>query len=359
MYQSIRPQLHDWIVVLCTMYSVSTILLVIRLYDRLSRGHFRWADRISGIMLILLTLYFTASVALWQAKTLSELANTFIFAPHLIVYFYEVLRTIVVPITKISVIMLLFEIEPIGMQRRCLQGLLGFVFFQVAITGIMSMFGCVFEQDAVWAILGASKLQMDSESGRTLQKCIKFSRVFLLSAIMNSCTEIAIVGLALLLVWRVKATRSQKWGLSISFLLGFFTISASIISSFHLFTAYKNVQIVRLRPYADRQFVLGHTWAAVEIYLGAIIASLLPIRALLQNTMMHLSGSLCALLTHLRGLLDVANLDMANTIDSSSRIGDKTSHDVVEIEMIEKTLADQRRQKHQDIYEALQRAAYL
>ncbi|KAI4184937.1 MAG: hypothetical protein L6R41_004429 [Letrouitia leprolyta] len=99
-------------------------------------------------------------------------------------------------------------------------------------------------------------------TGKTKGKCLDFTALLLSTAIINICTDVAVLVLPMPLVWNLKIEKSQKFAVSGIFLLGSFTIIDSYLKGTALDAGY---------------------WSIIEPGVGIISASLPSLGPILRK----------------------------------------------------------------------------
>lgn len=112
-------------------------------------------------------------------------------------------------------------------------------------------------------------------TGKTTGKCVDFTALLLSTAVINICTDVAVLVLPMPLVWRLKIERSQKFAVSGIFLLGGFVCVASLIRSVYL------PRVVSADPLWTA-LDAGY-WSIIEPGVGIISASLPSLGPILRK----------------------------------------------------------------------------
>ena len=273
----LHQALTTWYYVLMICYPVSTVFMLIRLTHRYQRGSFKQSDIVACLALLASTLFFLCS--LWLSGLLYGLhsSKAGLFAPRMSIYLYEMTKAAGTPLSKASVIVLLFEIQPTGWLRAYLYALLSFIVLQIIAGEAVSIFTCVAEPTRFWAILDQHRLPFDLDSGHA-PRCVKTAHSFIFNATANTISEVSTIILAGVLVGRIRASVMQKAGLVFTFLLGVITIGASIAATVYSTRGYKAAQNVADIPEAIRLFFTANMWTTIEVNSAVFIAALLPLR---------------------------------------------------------------------------------
>lgn len=100
------------------------------------------------------------------------------------------------------------------------------------------------------------------------QHCIGANAYLISTSVFNVLLNLWILGLPLSIIWTLQLSRRRKYGLSGIFLLGAFTIGASVARAYYLF----NVDLLDI----TWSSVTPINWSSVEISVG-IISACLPI----------------------------------------------------------------------------------
>lgn len=278
-----------WTATATILYSVSTIVTLLRIAHRRGRASLKASDYLA-LSAWFASTCFTGSVLFGAYVNFLE-PRSFGAATHALTdMFFALSLTLVVPLTKISIVLLFLELTPSRWHERTLYTLLALLVASLLSLLAATLFGCyVTPFGRVWSILDTAAVRNKYESSRMANeaallthKCIPQTNVILANSFINVIFEFAIFILALPFVWRLRTSLSQKFGLLAAFALGFFTIAASIIFSvlsskgyWLLLEGHPNVMY----------YYTGGLWGMAEVNAGLAFASLLPLRGLLVKFM--------------------------------------------------------------------------
>lgn len=263
-----------WTATAVICYAASTAIIAARLQQRYQRR--LKATDYTTIAAFCASTFFTASV-LFNGYTAFERPSEFSDSAHALAnLLYALSLTLVVPLTKISIIYLFLELEPERTHRRLLQLLLALITTSVVAFFAVTLFGCQLSPDGhIWSIL-------DRHRTPDAYHCIPQRNVIIANSATNVIYELAISLLAMPFVYGLRTGFSQKVGLVIAFALGFFTIGASLNFSFLSSKGYTLLLAGKSNP---KYFYIGGLWGIAEVNSALIFANLLPLRGVLLKFM--------------------------------------------------------------------------
>lgn len=280
-----------WMVTASVLYVVSSTFVLFRLYHRHRRSLLRISDYVTLVMLVLSTFFFAINVNLGYCILLRPVSTTPL-QKAIAAYLTLIATRLTIPLIKVSVLLLYLEIAQNVWHKRYIKLLIAFILVTMTVLVFLGIFGCIL-QDAnghIWSVLYPAGLDEDFDSAAaetstghsTLEhhKCLPQESIVLATAAVNVASELFILILSLPFVYKIKATRVQKIGLSSAFLVGFFTIAASITASLIFSQAY----FALLNGKFDaRGFFIADIWSMTELNSGLIFTNLLPVRSILLD----------------------------------------------------------------------------
>lgn len=274
--------LAQWISAWTVCYVWSTIFMLLRLYLRWKKQTLHRTDILAAFTLVLSTITYALSIfcgylILGQSgKFLHENQIAMSF------FFLNLSVTLIVPLAKGCVVLLLQEVETNIFWRRSLWTIHILLGLQVIGILIMNFFGCVqVVPGIVWSILVKTHYVTEAANQLDQRSCIPRQQYIIVNGTLNAFFEVLILICAFSLILRVKVTTAQRIGLGMTFSLGLFTIAVSIVSTVLLYRAHADWRD-RINPYrAGAVFYKSGIWSCFEVYFNLTIASILPIRATL------------------------------------------------------------------------------
>lgn len=253
----------------------SVILVVLRVVARIKRSEFRKSDYINVATCLLSIIYLGVSIVLIGAisqllsgKTLAQHINTTIVA-----LIFLVGESLIIPLTKMSIVFLLLEIEYDRKRILVLRALVVMLSAQSLILPLMSVFTCGDTPDGRdWTILTGVVPATES------LRCVPPVAIVFLRTFCSGVAELTIFALAIILVSLLRLSAWQKAGVLFSFALGIVLCVASALGAYYENLSYDLYKKHKAEE-ATLRFFYAHVWLAVEIYFGIILAALMPIRA--------------------------------------------------------------------------------
>ncbi|BFZ55546.1 hypothetical protein PYCC9005_002587 [Savitreella phatthalungensis] len=257
-----------WLAVGTVLWCASTSFVFLRLNERRRKARLKQADYVT-ICAWSLSIFFLVAY-LFYGTVIYDLAESAPRPSVAIAYLlFNLSHVAVVPIIKISIILLYLSLRPSRWQQRLLYALLVFSVARLVAFFFITLFGCYYAQDGlVWNVVDQSRRE---------RQCIPQRPVILINGITSTMVEIALFLLALPFLHTVRSSFSAKFGLFIGFAMGLVTIAGTLTTTVFTLLAWTSLE--------DRDFVaaggkfFGAGMAAtVEVNVGLAIASILPLR---------------------------------------------------------------------------------
>lgn len=269
-----------WRASLLVMFFIATLFVILRLAARIKRSEIRASDYLLGFTWVLSLLYLTVSMTVTGSRlgillppglTQKSLAKV-IAAERAHALLFLTTPCITVPLAKMSMILLLLEIDYDRTRILVLRSLFLLSAVQGVTLTLFAMFTCGrTSYSESWSLL--TSITMESES----PICVSPLATVFLRTIVTGLIELGVFVVSLKLVSLLRVCRWQKIGLFSAFSIGIILCIADILGACFEYSAYETFMKTPLP--AARRFFVGRICVSVEIYLGILLAAILPIRA--------------------------------------------------------------------------------
>lgn len=269
------------VAVLSTLFTRATILVLLRILARARRSALQISDGMLLFTWTITILYFIASVRneVYLAGVVSRqakgttLSKNFETHGMIDVVLFEMAQCITVPLSTMSVTLLLIEIEFDKRRLRVLQTLIIFLVIQAFMTCLVVVFTSSRTPSGhPWTVFHPRTLDLTQA-----HTCVAKTTLVSIRTSCSIIAEITIFVMALVLVAKLRVNSRQKFGLILSFGLGLITCFTSVLSAY-----YEREAFVLMRKdflESAKKFFISHTFGAIEINIGLALAAALPIRA--------------------------------------------------------------------------------
>lgn len=284
-----------WTALWTVLWTISTTIVLARLYIRMRHEKIRSrSDTLTAVCLVPSTvMYAVALVAGWLGFSglSSQRARRHIIE---VTYFYILSASLVVPLSKVCVVLLLLEVEIARRWRIVLRVIETLLLLTCLANVTVNFFGCyATPEDAIfWTILsgrhGEGHLVPVAAHQNDQQRCIVRTQWLPINSALTVLCEAVILVCAISLVLRVRTSGAQRVRLLVSFSLGLLTIAATIVNT------RTNLDIYLAQTHDVKvgvpSFYRGGLWTAAEAFAGLIVASILPMTASLVRLMGRVLG---------------------------------------------------------------------
>ena len=263
-----------WVTASVVLYAVSTFITFLRLHERWQRK-WRAADY-ATIGAFLASTFFT--IAVLFARIIVRKPGVSLYQLGISNYPFAISQCIVIGVTKVAILLLFLELEPGRWHRWAIVVALVLNILWTITFFMLILFGCVFTgYGHLFSLLHSpnSVTQVDMQTFRPGDyKCQIHSRPIWIQSGYNVGIELTIFLLSLPFVYKVKANLATRIGLVMAFMLGFFTIAASVICADLVTSGFKNLRA----PDSQSKVFTGALWSLAEVHGALLFASLLPMR---------------------------------------------------------------------------------
>lgn len=293
-----------WLAVGVVLWAMSTGFVGLRLLYRWRKTQFRAADYCTvaawfcNCFFLGAWIYYAKEVFVanpWLTPNAARLdgvrldRGSSIAAAYMLV---NLSHTIVVPLIKVSILLLLLSLKPARWHKIALQCLLAFCILRLVIYFFLALFGCYFTTSgALWSIPHPHTSGAMMRHTPQLAQCIPQRNVILSNSITNAVVEVLIFLLSMPFVINIRTSFSAKVGLTLGFSMGLVTIAGTVTAAVFALLTWSALEQGDAVGAGNRWFASGIS-AAVEVNVSLAIASILPLRSLLVRKIADLSSAL-------------------------------------------------------------------